>query len=168
MFVKGKEDERQKGIMWHLCWPLWLGLAGGTFAPPDWKLQKVRFYLFLTSSAHLVGCGWGVSVVLSGIFIVGKVPTLPKCASTRVASILPAPELPQAFRHQPIEIFSAPTKPIFSAPTKPIFFGTEPSSRFLVIFTALRFSCSLLPNQQQISEVSENKLECNYSWWKKT
>ena len=32
--------------MWHLCWPLWLGLAGGTFAPPDWKLQKISFCLF--------------------------------------------------------------------------------------------------------------------------
>ena len=71
-----------------------------------------------------------MSVVLSGIFIVGRVPALPKCASTRVASI-------------------------FSAPTQVNLFGTEPSSRFSVIFTALRFSSSLLPNQQQIFEVSE-------------
>ena len=80
---------------------------------------KNLWFISLNSDAHLVGWGWGVSVVLSGIFIVGKVPTLPKCASTRVASILPAPELPQAFRHQPIEIFSAPTKQIVLAPSPP-------------------------------------------------
>ena len=137
--------------MWHLCWPMWLGLAGGTFAPPDWKLQKVRFCLFLTSDPHLVGWGWGVSVVLSGIFIVGRVPALPKCASTRVASIFSAPELPQTFRHQPKSIFLAPVPPQgfqwFS-----LLLGSPP--RFFQI-------------NNKYLKFLKNKSECNYSWRKK-
>ena len=135
--------------MWHLCWPLWLGLAGGTFAPPDWKLQKIRYCLFLTSDAHLVGWGWGVSVVLSGIFIVGTVPgALPKFASTGVASI-----------------FS--TKPIFSAPTKQIFLAMSPPQGFLW-FSLLLGSppCFFQINNRYLKSL-KNKFECDYSWWKK-
>ena len=145
--------------MWHLCWPLWLGLARGTFAPPDWKLQKVRFCLFdLWRSPggmrlRRVRCVVGHLHRRQGANPpqVCQHQSCLDLASTRVASS-----------------FSAPTNWNLFGTNQANRFGTEPSSRFLVIFTALRFSCSLLSNQQQISEVSENKLECNYSWWKKT
>ena len=63
---------------------------------------------------------------------------------------------PQVCQHQScLNLFGTRVASNFSAPTQVNLFGTGPSSRFSVIFTALRFSSSLLPNQQQIFEVSE-------------
>ena len=72
-------------------------------------------------------------------------------ARCRLSPSVPAPELPQSFRHQPKSIFLAPVPPQGFQWFSPLL-GSPP--RFFQI------------NNKYLKSL-KNKSECNYSWWKK-
>ena len=124
------------------------GLGRGDFRSS--RLKNTIKFCFLTliswlyqlwvgfCGAHLVGCGWGVSVVLSGIFILGTDPT----------SIFSAPTPPQSLRYQFLALLTTQS---FRHQTHLNLFDTNPPQSFRYQFSTLLTTKSFLHHSKSQS-----------------